>query len=312
MVRLSATAGFLREVQPGFVAHTDLSAAFSTQLSYLDATLFLSRHITPSALQITSGCLTDETPSAGSIGDNSRSAQDLVGMAARASFDVRDSRLRRQWKAYHSIVGMDDSASSLFQHIDWKSLGKGVVVYICATHSRSTLEALLQMSYPLPVIVQTYDSASPDMLESTEVDSRLLAVQLRAPTEPQLVKDAAIYVLQPSRSPSVGSGIASRELLIAELHSHLSVLQANPLAFLILAPTLLPEANSGQVDLEVQARLQDFAHMLLNNESAWEVSELMKLVDEVFNMHGRLVVVDRLKSTGCATIALVVQYRLYA
>ncbi|KAK3618984.1 hypothetical protein LTR56_013054 [Elasticomyces elasticus] len=233
-------------------------------------------------------------------------------MAARASFDVRDSRLRRQWKAYHSIVGMDDSASSLFQHIDWKSLGKGVVVYICATHSRSTLEALLQMSYPLPVIVQTYDSASPDMLESTEVDSRLLAVQLRAPTEPQLVKDAAIYVLQPSRSPSVGSGIASRELLIAELHSHLSVLQANPLAFLILAPTLLPEANSGQVDLEVQARLQDFAHMLLNNESAWEVSELMKLVDEVFNMHGRLVVVDRLKSTGCATIALVVQYRLYA
>ncbi|KAK5680875.1 hypothetical protein LTS10_006633 [Elasticomyces elasticus] len=169
------------------------------------------------------------------------------------------------------------------------------------------------MSYPLPVIVQTYDSASPDMLESTEVDNRLLAVQLRrAPTELQPVRDAAIYVLQPARSPSVGSGIASRELLTAELHSHLSVLQANPLAILILAPTLLPEANSGQVDLEVQARLQDFAHMLLNNESAWEVSELMKLVDEVFNMHGRLVVVDRLQSTGCATIALVVQYRLYA
>ncbi|KAK6397631.1 hypothetical protein LTR81_025692 [Elasticomyces elasticus] len=203
------------------------------------------------------------------------------------------------------MVGVDDSASNLLQQIDWKSLGKGVVVYICATHSRSTSQALLQLSHPLAVIVQTYESASPDMLESSEVDNRLLAVQLRSPTELQPVRDAVMYVLQPGLSPLVGSGIASRELLTAELHSHLSVLQANPLAILIVAPTLLPEANSGQVDLEVQARLQDFAHMLLNNESAWEVGELMKLVDEVFDKHGRLVVVDRLQSAGCATVALV-------
>ncbi|KAK5713213.1 hypothetical protein LTR15_011576 [Elasticomyces elasticus] len=314
MVRLSATAGFLREVQPGVVAHTDLSAAFSTQLSYLDATLFLSRHITPSALQLTSGCLTDETAPTGSVGNSSGSARDLIRTPSRASFDGRDSRIRfRQWSAYkNSMVGVDDSASTLLQQIDWKSLGKGVVVYICATHSRSTSQALLQLSHPLAVIIQTYDAASPDILESSEVDSRLLKVQFRSPTELQPVRDAVMYVLQPGLSPSIGSGIASRELLTAELHSHLSVLQANPLAILIVAPTLLPEANSGQVDLEVQARLQDFAHILLNNESAWEVSELMKLVDEVVNMHGRLVVVDRLQSAGCATIALVVQYRLYA
>ncbi|KAK5706867.1 hypothetical protein LTR97_001859 [Elasticomyces elasticus] len=314
MVRLSATAGFLREVQPGVVAHTDLSAAFSTQLSYLDATLFLSRHITPSALQLTSGCLTDETAPTGSVGNSSGSARDLIRTPSRASFDGRDSRiLSRQWSAYkNSMVGVDDSASTLLQQIDWKSLGKGVVVYICATHSRSTSQALLQLSHPLAVIIQTYDAASPDILESSEVDSRLLKVQFRSPTELQPVRDAVMYVLQPGLSPSIGSGIASRELLTAELHSHLSVLQANPLAILIVAPTLLPEANSGQVDLEVQARLQDFAHILLNNESAWEVSELMKVVDEVVNMHGRLVVVDRLQSAGCATIALVVQYRLYA
>ncbi|KAK4960939.1 hypothetical protein LTR10_001428 [Elasticomyces elasticus] len=314
MVRLSATAGFLREVQPGVVAHTDLSAAFSTQLSYLDATLFLSRHITPSALQLTSGCLTDETAPTGSVGNSSGSARDLIRTPSRASFDGRDSRiLSRQWSAYkNSMVGVDDSASTLLQQIDWKSLGKGVVVYICATHSRSTSQALLQLSHPLAVIIQTYDAASPDILESSEVDSRLLKVQFRSPTELQPVRDAVMYVLQPGLSPSIGSGIASRELLSAELHSHLSVLQANPLAILIVAPTLLPEANSGQVDSEVQARLQDFAHILLNNESAWEVSELMKLVDEVVNMHGRLVVVDRLQSAGCATIALVVQYRLYA
>ncbi|KAK1042999.1 hypothetical protein LTR12_018147, partial [Friedmanniomyces endolithicus] len=141
------------------------------------------------------------------------------------------------------------------------------------------------MSHPLPVIVQTYASPSPDMLETPEVDSRLLAVQLRTPRELQPVRDAAVYIVQPALSPLTGSGIASHGLLAAELRSHLSVLRANPSALMIVAPTLLPEANSGEIKMEVQARLQDFAHLLLSNESAWEVTELMKLIDGVCNEH---------------------------
>ena len=37
VVRMIATSGFLCEPQPGFVAHTPLSASFSTDLSFFDA-----------------------------------------------------------------------------------------------------------------------------------------------------------------------------------------------------------------------------------------------------------------------------------
>lgn len=149
------------------------------------------------------------------------------------------------------------------------------------------------------------------MLETPEVDSRLLAVQLRTPRELQPVRDAAVYIVQPALSPLTGSGIASHGLLAAELRSHLSVLRANPSALMIVAPTLLPEANSGEIKMEVQARLQDFAHLLLSNESAWEVTELMKLIDGVCNEHGKLVVTNRLRSASGATIALAVQHQSF-
>jgi predicted transcriptional regulator len=42
-VRMIATAGFLQEPEPGFVAHTALSASFSTELSYFDAAMYVFR-----------------------------------------------------------------------------------------------------------------------------------------------------------------------------------------------------------------------------------------------------------------------------
>lgn len=132
MVRMTATAGFLREVQPGFVAHTDLSAAFSTQLSYLDATMFLSNHIAPSALHLTSMSRTnDDAPQPESVHDSHGGAHDLVCTPSYASLGAKDPRIRRQWSAYRdSIVGNDDSTISLLQQLDWQSLGKGIVVYV--------------------------------------------------------------------------------------------------------------------------------------------------------------------------------------
>ena len=150
------------------------------------------------------------------------------------------------------------------------------------------------------------------MLDSTEVNSRLLVVQRRKPTELQPVKDAAVYIVQPALSPLTGNGTASRELLTAELQSHLSVLRANPSALLIIAPTLLPEPDSGEVQMEVQARLRDFAHLLLSNESALEVTELVKLIEGVWNVNGKLVVTNRLRSASGATIALAVQHQSFA
>ena len=150
------------------------------------------------------------------------------------------------------------------------------------------------------------------MLDSTGVNSRRLVVQRRKPTELQPVKDAAVYIVQPALSPLTGNGTASRELLTAELHSHLSVLRANPSALLIFAPTLLPEPDSGEIRMEVQARLRDFAHLLLSNESALEVTELAKLIEGVWNVNGKLVVTNRLRSASGAIIALAVQHQSFA
>lgn len=72
---------------------------------------------------------------------------------------------------------------------------------------------------------------------------------------------------------------------------------------------MLPEPGSVPVDVEVQARLKDFAFLQLRNESAPEFMELAALVEGTGDWQGRLAVVNRLRSAKGATIALVVQYR---
>jgi hypothetical protein len=148
--------------------------------------------------------------------------------------------------------------------------------------------------------------------ESEESISRRIAVQRRKLTEPQSVKDAAVYILQPSLSPLITNGTTSHVLLTAELQSHVNVLRANQSALLIFAPTLLPELGSVAVNVEVQARLHDFAHLQLGNESALEVTELVKLIEGVCDRHCRLMVTNRLRSLNGATIALAVQYQSFA
>ncbi|THC93442.1 hypothetical protein EYZ11_007061 [Aspergillus tanneri] len=52
VVRMTATAGFLQEPEPGSVAHTALSALFFTKPSHLDAAMFLAGTLSPAALQM--------------------------------------------------------------------------------------------------------------------------------------------------------------------------------------------------------------------------------------------------------------------
>jgi hypothetical protein len=142
--------------------------------------------------------------------------------------------------------------------------------------------------------------------------SRRISIQRRKPTTPQSVKNAAVYILQPSFPSMSTDGSTVQELLTAELHSHFNILRANPSALLILAPTLLPEPGSVAVDLEVQARLRDFANLQLSNEYALEVTELIKMTESVCDHHGRLIVTSRIRSLDGATIALAVQYQTFA
>lgn len=99
---------------------------------------------------------------------------------------------------------------------------------------------------------------------------------------------------------------------MAELHSHIDVLRANPSALLIVAPTLLPEPGSVDLGVEVQARLRDFSHLHLGNESALEVAELARLIEGVSDQSGRLVISNRLCSASGAAIALAAQYQSFS
>lgn len=186
---------------------------------------------------------------------------------------------------------------------------------VCARYTEAT-KALVRMSLSLRVIVQTFESMPSDIHRASsgwpaleESISNRIVVQRRKPTSPQSVRNAAVYILQPSLSPLNTDGWNSHELVTGELQSHLDVLRANQSALLILAPALLPEPGSVAVNVEVQARLRDFANLQFGNESALEVTELFKLVESVGDRHGRLIVTKRLRAPTGATIALAMKYQ---
>ncbi|KKA18013.1 Uncharacterized protein T310_8038 [Rasamsonia emersonii CBS 393.64] len=52
IIRMATTAGFLQEPQPGYIAHSALSASFVTKPSYLDAAMFLAGTAVPAALEM--------------------------------------------------------------------------------------------------------------------------------------------------------------------------------------------------------------------------------------------------------------------
>ena len=126
VVRMTATAGFLHEPRPGHIAHTALSAPFVTNLSFLDATMFLAETAAPTALHMATttqrqGNLESPSDSAYSITFNTPQPFQVV-CAER-------TRLQRQWSAYRRCVGdMDDSVSELLGRLNWRSLGSACIV----------------------------------------------------------------------------------------------------------------------------------------------------------------------------------------
>jgi hypothetical protein len=150
VVRMIATSGFLCEPQPGFVAHTPLSASFSTDLSFFDAAvsyscalsvrvrlispkMYLSNQVAPSALHLTSGLQKPERLSSlgiDSMTDFSLASSHSIGAIYNGS--PEGPQLNRQCHAYRdSICGTEqDSLTYLFRQLNWQSLGDATVVYV--------------------------------------------------------------------------------------------------------------------------------------------------------------------------------------
>lgn len=165
-------------------------------------------------------------------------------------------------------------------------------------------------------MVQAYDHAPTDscLIGQEEVEqesavSHNIDIQRRRPTAVQPVSDAAVYIVQPSFDARSTDEYTPHELLTLELQSHFKILRHNTSALLILAPKMLPEPGSVALNLEVQARLLDFAEMQFNHKSAVEVTELFKLTESICDAHGRLMVTKRLRAADGATIALAIKYQ---
>lgn len=131
---MTATAGFLHEPQLGQVAHTALSAAFSTNLSYFDAAMFLANKAAPSALHMASTTQKfDGIPQQRSSGKDTRSAY-MMALDSPCSFAsdcAEGSQLSRQWSAYcQNVSSQEESLSALLGMLNWQSLGEASIVHV--------------------------------------------------------------------------------------------------------------------------------------------------------------------------------------
>ncbi|KAL9090652.1 MAG: hypothetical protein Q9165_005140 [Trypethelium subeluteriae] len=307
VVRMTATAGFLHEHRPGHIAHTVLSAPFVTNLSFLDATMFLAETVAPTALHMASS--TQPSKHLEPPGDSAYAIAFNTSQPFRTAC-VERTKLQRQWSAYQRCAGdMDDSVTELLGRLNWRSLGSAIIVDVCA-HSTETATTLAEMYPALHFIVQMVDPAlnnEPTVgVGKVEDASGRVTVQRRMLAAVQVVKDAAVYILRlTTPSPPLPTQI------LAELRAHLGVLRANISATLILAPRMLPEPGTVDPNTEGLARLHDLSRLQLINECGLELDKLIEMINSVHDGRGRLVVANKLRSHSSVTLALAVRYQAY-
>ncbi|GIK06080.1 hypothetical protein Aspvir_010198 [Aspergillus viridinutans] len=322
IVRMSMTAGFLREPQPGYMAHSALSAAFVTNPSYFDAMMFLARIATPAALNMP---LVTRQRSA-DLGE--RTAQNELGNTPASLAHLLDPsetvppRLERQWHAYlrFGTGNVSDTATDILSCLEPLQAANASVVEVGA---RSTDRAVaLANQYPtLRFTVQIhFPSAASGGKSRAKYDKTRsrssnphITVQYRNPGTPQHIQDAAIYIINfPLPIPGVlSSSITAR--IETELRAHLHALRMSQSATLVLTAPALPEQGTMSTEVAVLTRIRDLSFLQLADEREPEISELINLVNGVGDSEGKFVVVNKVKSVASnGAIALEVKYQAYA
>ena len=139
VVRMTATAGILCEPEPGFVAHSPLSAHFVMKPSLLDAVAFLADTAAPAALHMADATrLRQKFPeqpahhlSAYAIASASSSnhPSTIIPFAARCE---QEPKLRRHLAAFQRLDAsiIDEGVASTISSLDWKFLGPAKVVEV--------------------------------------------------------------------------------------------------------------------------------------------------------------------------------------
>lgn len=296
IVRLMAMSGFLREPQPGFVAHTALSASFARRPTQLDAAMFLAETAVPCALHMAA---------------STRRQQSFA-------VDWASKRVERLWPTFLHALGSADDTDVLRQ-MDWASIvhnstngglsGSVVDVGGPPPHkskgskfgSAAVMGNLAQSHPELRFVVQT-DSL--EISDSIPVTYSNITVHHRAHGASQTIKDAAVYLLRLSTT----SVMTVRSRIIAELRAHLGILQANRTALLILTSPILPESGTLPAHIEQLARLRDLSRLQLMGNGNLTLQELVDLVNSIHDGDGGLVVVKKLHAPQSAFIGLGIRY----
>ncbi|KAL4761843.1 uncharacterized protein BDW70DRAFT_167815 [Aspergillus foveolatus] len=159
IIRMTATAGFLHEPDPGQVAHSALSAPFVTKPSYLDAVMFLAGTIAPSALQMPTA-----TQRFGASSRPNETAYNLAlnNPATFASTSEQRPKLQRQWPAFlqYGTSDTDDRVTDLLSRLDHFRRGSISVVEVSA-RSLDHATALANLYPSINITVQIASPAGP-------------------------------------------------------------------------------------------------------------------------------------------------------
>ncbi|QIW99247.1 hypothetical protein AMS68_004765 [Peltaster fructicola] len=325
IIRMTATIGFLCEPEPGYAAHSPLSAEFVQKPSLVDVIMFTAEISAPSALAMKSTTTTyNDSPLHNETAYN-------VAFETNESFASvleKKGKVQRQYLALerHIALAGDEHIASLLSTLSWVSLGDVTVVEVGAG-STTTATALSKLAPNLSFIVQlrqdpqtqyTPAGSSNSSVSGSTTGSvsssflyALFGTEYRAPGTAQTHMRAAVYIfhLPPMSALSPGERPVSR--IITELKAHFCMLRKNPTAMLIIVGRLLPEPGSVDPDIEAVARGRDLAMKQLSNLRELEVKEMADLVAGIQDKFGRLLIVNKLVERRNPVVALEIRYQTY-
>ncbi|KAG0650487.1 O-methyltransferase [Hyphodiscus hymeniophilus] len=298
VIRMTATSGFLKEPQPGYVSHTNLSAPFVTKPLFLDAGMFLAKSSGLASLQMAAA-----TQRFGKSNRPHESAYSLAFNTSETFQSVCDQRLKVGAQSPRIALGLVERYPALQLIVQMSEPGLSTGVGSRQRSSNST------PSLPASSREGKWASTSPKEVKLTDLGPRI-TVQKRIPDSLQTVSDAAVYIVSvPSPSPTLSSHIIT-ERLASDLRAHLGVLRANCSATLILTMCPLPEPSTVDPDIEASARQRDLTLFQLANDHRLELTEVENIINDIWDTMGRLAIVNKLRSWKDATIALGVKYQV--
>lgn len=176
---------------------------------------------------------------------------------------------------------------------------------------------LLQGAACRQVIIQTLSLVPADTYTETshmatldDLDRSKFTVQKRDLNTPQVVQDAALYILHPYMTPLTPCVPDLATTAKAELQAHMSVLRNNPSATFLFIPRMLPEPSGvASASHEVQQRLHDLINTELGLEGILEIAEAIDMVESVHDEYGKLSISRHLRCQNGTTAGFQVVFK---